>query len=101
MAIVFGKASAASAAKSVVDAVFERATVVLDETEANAVSTTGQVRVITNYRGHTAKGPGRKNALMGQTVLDFSALATISMADLPNLIARLESLQTELADAGL
>ena len=101
MAVVFGNTGKASAAKSVVDSVFERPTVVLDEAEANAEAAAGQVRVITNYRGFTAKGPGRKHALLGQTVVDLSALATVSMADLPNLIERLQSLQTELTDAGL
>lgn len=101
MAVIFGKTSGTSNAKSVVDAVFERPIVVLDETEADAASATGQVRVVTNYRGHTKTGPGRKNGMLGQTIVDLSALATISMADLPNLVARLTALQTELADAGL
>lgn len=101
MAVVFGKQSAQNAAKSVVDTVFARETVVLDESEGDAAAATGQIRVIQNYRGHTAKGPGRKNAMLGQTVVDLSALSIVALSDMPNLIARLTALQTELTDAGL
>lgn len=101
MAVVFGKTNAAQAAQSVVDAVFERDTMVLDESEADAPTASGHIRVIQNYRGFTSKGPGRKNALLGQTVVDLSALATIPLSDVPNLIERLQTLSTELGDAGL
>jgi hypothetical protein len=101
MAVVFGKQNAQSAAKSVVDTVFARETVVLDESEGDAAPATGQIRVITNYRGYTSKGPGRKNAMLGQTVIDLSALSVIALSDMPNLIARLTALQAELSDAGL
>lgn len=102
MAVVFGKQSGGSAVKkSVVDAVFERDVLVLDETEADAPAAPGQIRVMRNYRGHTAKGPGRKNPLLGQTVVDLSALGLVTLDDVPNLIARLSALQSDLADTGL
>lgn len=99
MAVVFGKSAKAASGKSVVETVFDRPAVVLDETAADAASAPGQVRVITNYRGFTKAGPGRKNALLGQTVVDLAALATIPMSDLPGLIAHLEQLQGELTEA--
>ena len=100
MAVIFGIAKAVAAA-SVVDNVFARPAVVFDETEADAASASGQVRVVTNYRGFTKAGPGRKNTLLGQTVVDLAPVSMIALSDLTNLIARLSTLQEELAGAGV
>lgn len=99
MAIVFGKAQSQVRQASVVDSVFDRDVGVYSEKEADAPAANGSIRVIQDYRGHTAKGPGRKNALMGRTVLDLSALATIPLSELPRAIERLTALQAELDEA--
>lgn len=96
MAIVFGKASAKGSV-SVVDAVFNRDVAVFSETEGDAPRTTGSIRVIQDYRGHTKAGPGRKNPMLGQTVIDLSALGMLPLSELPRAIERLTALQAELA----
>lgn len=99
MAVVFGKANTQARTASVVDAIFDRDVGVYSETDGDAPAANGSIRVIQNYRGHTAKGPGRKNAMLGRTVVDLSALGAIPLSELPRAIERLTALQAELDEA--
>lgn len=96
MAIVFGKTGNTGSTRSVVDEVFNRDTVVLDETDGEAKTPAGHLAVIRNYRGHTAKSPGRKNPNMGQTMLSLSSLGMVPVTELSRLVERLRTLQGEL-----
>lgn len=99
MAIVFGVTNSGSNARSAVDELFDRDTIVLDETEVEAKVPAGHVAVIRNYRGYTAKSPGRKNVNLGQNMLNFNALGVVPLTDLPRLVERLKALQSELETA--
>lgn len=99
MAVVFGKVDAQARSASVVDAVFDRDVGVYSEKESDAPATNGSIRVIQDFRGHTAKGPGRKNAMINRTVLDLTACSTIPLNELPRYIERLTALKAELDDA--
>ena len=98
MAIVNGNtvAKAAKAVKSVVNTVFGRDVVVLDESAEKAPTAPGQIRVLRNYRGFTASAPGRKADLMGQNVVDLEALGLVPVGELSELIAQLTQLRTDL-----
>lgn len=98
MAIVFGRAKSELRKVSVVDAVFDKDVCVYSESEADAPAASGAIRVIEDFRGHTKNGPGRKNPLLGQRVLDLSALGMIPLDELPRAIERLTALNAELAE---
>lgn len=99
--IVYQSNSAVATVKqaSLAKEVFAKDIMVSEETETDAPANPGGLRVIRDFRGHTKKGPGRKNALMGQTVLDMTALAILPVTDLPVVIAELTRLNKELEEA--
>lgn len=99
MAVVFGKVDTQARSGSVVDAIFNKDVGVYSEKEADAPAANGSIRVIQDFRGHTKAGPGRKNAMLGRTVLDLSAMGTIPLSELPRAIERLTALKAELDDA--
>lgn len=101
MALVFGKQEKVNVAKSVVEQVFARDVVVLDESAEEVKTPTGQLAVVKNFRGFTTKHPGRKNANVGQTMVSLAALEMVPVSDLASLAENLLKLAQELKDAQL
>lgn len=103
MAVVFGKPQTAKQTnRPVLADVFERDLTVLDETDADSGSANGALRVVTNYRGFTKDKAGRKASLIHQTVIDLAPIGqAIPLAELPDLIARLQKVQADIEEAGV
>lgn len=103
MAVVFGKpATAQSSKRPVLADTFARDLTVIDESDGDAGTSANALRVITNYRGFTKDKPGRKAALVHQTVLDLSAIGQcIPLGELSHLIASLQQVEADLAEVGV
>jgi hypothetical protein len=83
---------------SVVETVFNRPVVLRNEAHGEAKWPAGQLAVIANYRAYVGSNKGKKARGAGEAMLDLSAVSRIPARELPALIARLEELESTLAE---